>query len=114
MEGKGLVGYPHILVCSSIGHGTVIRIIIKRMDMQSILFRFSRQLPQHIGNVLLLINRQVVLRSAEKNHSALADGDGQVAELFFGIWRFENVFQLGGGIFASDNRGDVDIVEVVN
>ena len=69
----------HILISLPIRHGNIIRIIVKRMDMQSILLGSSCQTAQEVSDVFLFLDAQVVLTSAEEDNASLADGDGEIS-----------------------------------
>ena len=47
----------HMLIGGSIGHRQVVRVIVEWVHVQAILGGSPSQLPQHIGDVLLLLDR---------------------------------------------------------
>ena len=77
------MGDLHVLIGLTVRHRQIVGVIIQRMNVQAIFFRTTGELSKNVGDVLLLINRQVVLRLAEEDDASFADRYGQVAQLFF-------------------------------
>lgn len=82
--------------------------------METVFFRPSSEPAEQIGDMFLLVNRQIILGGSEKDHTTLADSDGQVAKLVMGVIRREYIFDPGRGILAPDGWCHVDIFEMVN
>jgi len=112
--GTGNSRNSHVLISGSIRHGNIVGIVVQRMNVQSMILGPSSQLAQQVCDLLLLGDGQVVLGSAEEDDTALADGDGQVANLVFGVGRVKNLLQFGRWVFAADDGSDIDVFEVVD
>ena len=69
--------------------------------------------PKKIRECLLLIHRQVCLRSAEEAHAPFTDDDGKVSDLLLRVVGVKNVPDLCLGVFASDDGRHLNVVEVV-
>lgn len=79
------------------------------MDVQTILLRPTGQLSQQIGNMLLLLDAEVVLGSSKKDDASFTDGDGQVSELVVLIGSVEYVFDLCSWVLSADYRSDIEV-----
>lgn len=73
--------YLHVRVGRSISHGQIVRVVIQRMNVQPVLCRSSSQLAQHICDMLLLVDREIILRGAKEDDASFTNCNSEVAKL---------------------------------
>lgn len=83
------------------------------MNVEAILLWPSTQAAELICKLLLLIDRQVLLRSSEEAYTTLRNDNSEVANLLVGIFCVEYVLDLCIFIFSPNDRGVFGVFEVV-
>ena len=82
--------------------------------METILLWSSCQLAQKIRYLLLFVDAQIVLRCSKEYNASFTNGNGQVTKLLLRVLRMQDVFDFGIWVFSADDRGNINVFQVVN